>query len=270
MASDLKLRLFKLVAAVMLGLVCAAHAQAQGGPPLITNDPGTPGNANWEINLGVMPVLTDTVKSVQAPQIDLNYGLGDRIQLTYEVPFVWQSATGQQNVTGWSNGFPGVKWRFVDGGENGFNVSTFPQIELGGSTGSVRDGLAENGTRFLLPLEASKTLGPLELDFEVGYYFPFNTARSRYERILGLAWGHKVNERLEAIGEIYDDKVMSSPVHNTTFDVGARYQFHKGLIFLVMAGRSFLGNSSGQPEFFAYTGIQILLDHYGAHLHSEP
>ena len=25
---------------------------AQGGPPLLTDDPGTPGRNNWEINLG--------------------------------------------------------------------------------------------------------------------------------------------------------------------------------------------------------------------------
>jgi len=29
-----------------------------GGPPYYTNDPGTPGNLNWEINLGYMPDLT--------------------------------------------------------------------------------------------------------------------------------------------------------------------------------------------------------------------
>ena len=25
---------------------------AQGGPPFITDDPGTPGNQHWEVNLG--------------------------------------------------------------------------------------------------------------------------------------------------------------------------------------------------------------------------
>jgi hypothetical protein len=30
---------------------------SKGGPPYYTNDPGTPGNLNWEINLGYMPLL---------------------------------------------------------------------------------------------------------------------------------------------------------------------------------------------------------------------
>ena len=45
------------------------------------------GNQSWRHAL-----LTKTDKSVQVFQVDLNYGSGDRIQLTYEVPLVWQSA----------------------------------------------------------------------------------------------------------------------------------------------------------------------------------
>ena len=33
-------------------LFTAAFAHAQGGPPFITDDPGTPGNRQWEINVG--------------------------------------------------------------------------------------------------------------------------------------------------------------------------------------------------------------------------
>jgi len=231
---------------------------AQGGPPLITNDPGTPGNGKWEINIGVMQVLRSGTNVLQVPQIDLNYGLGDRIQLTYEVPFVWQSATGQPNATGWSNGFPGVKWRFFDRGDDGWNISTFPQVEIRGPTGSVKTGIADGGTRLLLPVEVSHPIGPLEVNFEAGYFFPLNSPHSRNERILGLAMGHTFNPKFEAIGEVYDDAVMGVPPQNTTFDLGGRYEFHKNLLLLFMAGRSFSGNSSGQPEFLGYVGLQIL------------
>ena len=80
--------------------------------------------------------------------------------------------------------------------------------------------------------------------------------------------GHKVTEKFEAIGEIYDDKVLGAPDHGATFNLGGRYQFHKGRL-LFMVRRSFNANSSGQAEFLAYTGIQILLDRYGIRLHSE-
>ena len=32
---------------------------AQGGPPLVTDDPGTPGNGNWEINAAIQANPTD-------------------------------------------------------------------------------------------------------------------------------------------------------------------------------------------------------------------
>ena len=41
---------------LLLGLLLAAASTfAEGGPPYYTNDPGTPGHLNWEINLAYMP-----------------------------------------------------------------------------------------------------------------------------------------------------------------------------------------------------------------------
>jgi len=42
---------------VLFLFLAASFAIAQGGPPYYTNDPGTPGNLNWEINFGYMPFL---------------------------------------------------------------------------------------------------------------------------------------------------------------------------------------------------------------------
>ena len=52
---------------------------AQGGPPLLTDDPGTPGDGNWEINIGftIEKLLQETL--YEAPILDINYGLGERI-----------------------------------------------------------------------------------------------------------------------------------------------------------------------------------------------
>ena len=249
------------------GLFYSRPARAQGGPPYLTTDPGTPGNANWEINLGAMQTIRKGVSAYQLPQIDLNFGVGERIQLTYEVPYILQTATAQPQRTGWSNGFYGVKWRFLDRGEGGWQISTFPQIEGGGSALAQKNGIAGNGPRFLLPVEISKKVGPFDLDFEGGYYFPWH---GPYERILGLVAGHSVTHRLELDAELYNDRAMAALPHDTTFDFGGRYKLHKGFILLFMAGRSFNGNSSGQPEFLGYFGIQILLSKYGRELTAEP
>lgn len=61
-------------------------ARSQGGPPLITDDPGTPVNGKWEINFAFTVEKTHAATEYNAPLIDINYGLGDRVQLKYQVP----------------------------------------------------------------------------------------------------------------------------------------------------------------------------------------
>src|ERR1700690_4064865 len=116
--------------------VSAAAGYAQGGPPFITDDPGTPGNKHWEINLGWTGIHNPGASSYQLPDIDINYGLGDRIQLKYEIPLA--AATDENNTTraGLGESFPGVKFRFYEhhraaepkSDENmNFSLGTYPQ-----------------------------------------------------------------------------------------------------------------------------------------------
>jgi hypothetical protein len=252
-----------IIACLLLG---ARAVQAQAGPPFLTNDPGTPGNANWEINLGSMQTITRGASSYQAPQIDLNFGLGDRIQLTFEIPYVLQSGSGEGVQSGWGNALPGIKWRFLDQGEGGWQMSTFPQMETGGSQLARQKGIAVAGPRFLLPFEVTKKVGSFDVDLEAGYYFPGNSPK---ERIFGIVAGRPINDRLELDAEVYDDRVYGAGQHSTTLDIGGRYKLGTGIIALFMAGRSINGISNGQPEFVGYLGVQILLSDYGRRFTSD-
>lgn len=194
----------------------SGSAGAQAGPPFLTNDPGTPGNANWEINLASMQTIARGVGSYQVPQIDLNFGVGDRIQLTYEIPFILQTGTGQPLQSGWGNGYPGVKWRFLDQGEDGWQMSTFPQVETAASLLARQKGIAVAGPRYLLPLEVTRKVGPLDIDFEAGYYV---AGRAPGERILGFVAGRSVSERLELDAEIY----ASYFIFNETVKITANF-----------------------------------------------
>jgi hypothetical protein len=252
------------VTALLLQL--PALAWAQGGPPFLTNDPGTPGDANWEINLGSMQSVARAGSAYQVPQLDINLGLGDRIQLTYEIPYALQASAGQPVHSGWGNALSGVKWRFLDQGEQGWQLSTFPQIETGVSAHAQLTGLGIPGPRYLVPLELARTLGPLQFNIEAGYYIPGHGAK---ERILGFVAGRQLIRRLEVDAEIYDDRTYGTVSHVTTFDLGGRYQLLPGVIALLMAGRSLNGVAEGQPQFFGYLGVQILLSNYGRSLNNS-
>src|SRR5277367_6572953 len=89
----------------------ATSAFAQGGPPYYTNDPGTPGNLNWEINLGYMPFYFSGSSLSHTPDVDINFGIGDRIQLTYEN--AWLRVDNPSPVKfGLGQDQLGFKWRF--------------------------------------------------------------------------------------------------------------------------------------------------------------
>jgi hypothetical protein len=241
-------------------LQCPDAARAQAGPPFLTNDPGTPGNGNWEINLASLQTIVRGASAYQVPQIDLNYGVGDRIQLTYEISYVLQDSTGQPDRTGWGNALPGIKWRFLDQGDDGLQMSFFPQVEMNGTAHARQAGIAVAGPRYLLPVQIARTAGPFDLDLEIGYYLPGNGPK---ERIMGFVAGRQLSERLELDAEIYDDHSFGVPMHTTTLDVGGRYQFGPSFIALFMAGRGVGGSSGGRPEFIGYVGVQLLLSDYG-------
>jgi hypothetical protein len=251
----------------LAALACGAAAGAHGdaGPPYLTNDPGTPGSGNWEINLGAAPTVQSGTRSWQLPQLDFNFGLGERIQLTYEIPYVVQNRDGEAAGGGWSNAYPGLKWRFFDQGEGGWQISTFPQFETAASSLSQRRGIAAAGSRLLLPVEVAKDVGPISLDFEAGYY-----VQGAPERIVGFVAGRKLTPRLELDAELYNDHLLGASPDVTTLDVGGRFRLHRGFILLFMAGRSLAGNGPGQTEFMGYLGVQILLSDYGRSLEKEP
>ncbi len=235
-------------------------ARAQAGPPFLTNDPGTPGNANWEINLASMQTVARGTSAYQVPQIDLNFGVGDRIQLTYEIPYVIATSDGQPDHGAWGNGNPGIKWRFLDLGEGNWQMSVFPQVETGGSRAARESGIAVPGPRYLLPFELTRKVGPLDIDVELGYYV---AGHASGERIMGIAAGRPVTPRLELDAEIYNDHPDGGGPHTTTLDIGGRFKLREGLIALFMVGRSIDGFSQGQPLYMGYFGVQILLSDYG-------
>src|SRR6202161_1285395 len=100
-------------------LCCCAASNAQGGPPYYTNDPGTPGDRNWEINLGYMPFLYNGQSTSHVPDLDINYGGGDRIQLTFENAWLRAKNGGEPPKYGLGQDQVGVKWRFYDSDEKG-------------------------------------------------------------------------------------------------------------------------------------------------------
>ncbi len=241
---------------------CAvASVSAQGGPPYYTNDPGTPGNLNWEINLGYMPFYYSNQSVSHTPDVDINFGIGDRIQLTYENAWLRVQNPGSPVKFGLGQSNPGVKWRFYDAGESGLSISVFPQFFLNNPNNAVHRGITLANDSFLLPFEFSRRFGPIDVDYELGYQA---VHKGPDGWVTGLVLGHRFTPKLELDLEIYSQGVFhQGTVHEgenqPTLDVGGRYKLHRPVILLLMAGRSLEPTGPRQAYFVGYFGIQLLL-----------
>jgi hypothetical protein len=233
-----------------------SQARAQGGPPYYTNDPGTPGNRNWEINLGYMPFLYNASSTTHMPDVDINYGVGDRIQLTYENAWLRVKDGAGAAEYGLGQDQLGVKWRFYDNEKAGFGISIFPQLSINNPDRSVQRGITPPGASLITPIEFTKKLGPIDVNWEVGY----NTVHLGPNGwIAGFVVGHDMSKKLELDAEFYGLGTFNRSNNQQTLDAGLRYKIHPPFILLLMAGRSVAPAYKGQPYFVGYFGMQFLL-----------
>lgn len=270
------IRMRKLLQLILLiAATTASIASAQGGPPFITDDPGTPGNKHLEVNFGWMASHNPAHASYSVPNFDFNYGVGDRLQLKYEAPLA--VATDEHNTTraGLGESLLGIKWRPYEHHRAGepksdenmnFSLGTFPQASINNPTSAVRREIVETGPQYYLPVEFTARLGPVGFDGEVGRWIGNRHAPSRWGR--GLIVGHEFSKRFELYGEIYDlqdaNRVDGEPKQRTlTLDAGGRRALDRSgrLRLLFMGGRAMqaVTRQNSEPDWIAYLGVQIVL-----------
>lgn len=257
-------------------------AMAQGGPPFRSDDPDTPGNRNWEINTVLIGDRNPSEGSYVTPNIDVNYGLGNRVQLKYELPLSIHESRGSSGhvAAGLGNSLLGVKWRFYSHHpstavpdktgrrESNFAVSVYPQLLLSNPTRSVRLDIVEPGPQFLLPLEANARIGPLRISGEFGYWFTNKDVPNSWIR--GVIVGHEFRNKTELYLELCDQDATRASAHEpktreSTLGIGFRTPLAKNgsVWFLGMAGRSLVTvtRTNGQPSWIASVGLQFVTSH---------
>lgn len=220
---------------------------------MITDDPGTPGNGKWEINLAIAFEHRSGETSFDAPAIDLNYGVGDRIQLTLQTAPVLL----KREDHGWIGGLGGteaaVKWRFVDDQRTGLSISMFPRVIFNMSQSSFRRGLSEDGTRFQLPIQIAKSFKTFDLDFEWG---PLASTVGRAEWLYGIVLGVDLTKTTALMAELHGTSRINFDQDVLTANFGVRQKINDHCVFI-----GSLGHELRSPETRAvigYCGVQLL------------
>jgi hypothetical protein len=182
--------------------------------------------------------------------------VGERIQLTYENAWLRVLNGTEPAKYGAGQDQLGVKWRFFDDDKIGLGISVFPQLSVNNPDHSVQRGITPPGASLILPMEFTKKLGPIDVNWEGGYNV---VHKGRNGWIAGLAVGHDVTKKLEVDAEFYGLGTWDSSSEQQTIDAGVRYKLRPPFILLLMAGRSVVAAHTGQPFFVGYFGMQFLL-----------
>jgi hypothetical protein len=240
---------------VILYLSGVSMSYAQGGPPMLTDDPGTPGAGVWEINSALLEDRTTTGRTRSVPHIDINYGWGERIQLKYETGYLFADGPGSAGLqSDWDDSLFGLKWRFLDQEPAGADLSFYPQLELQNSHRAVVCGLAEGGPNLFLPIEVAHAFGAFTLVGEIGYQY---SSSEENEWVAGLLGSLEVSKSLELLAELRSRNPGFSGDGDVILNVGLRQALGAHLKLLASAGTG-LRSGSDTTRFIGYLGIQTL------------
>jgi hypothetical protein len=221
---------------------------------MITDDPGTPGNGHWENNLAISFEHRPNEWSIDAPAIDLNYGVGEHIQLTLQGGPVLLKRSGHGLIGGLGGTEAAVKWRFLDEAKSGFDVSMFPRVIFNITQSSVRRGLAEDGTRFQIPFQVAKTFGRFHADAEFG---PLASTVGRSEWIYGIVGGVELAKTTMLMAELHGTSRMNFTRDVLTVNFGLRHQLTDARILIASIGHE-LRDPDQARSFIGYLGVQLL------------
>jgi hypothetical protein len=241
-----------LALACFFAHILAVHAK--GGPPMITDDPDTPGDGQWEINGAYFEDRTALARDRSFPHIDFNYGLGDHIQLKYETGYLVSSGSGidgsKRDV---DDSLLGIKWRFLDQDKAKVDVSMYPQLDLVNSKRSVWRGVAERGPNLLLPVEVAHTFGSITLVSEVGYQY---SSEKPNDWVAGLLGAFEFTKKLELMAEIRSVSERFLNGGDLIVNVGLRQELVEHLKLIAAAGTG-LRNGTDTTRFLGYLGFQF-------------
>ena len=223
---------------------------AVSSPPMAMDDPGTPGHLGLEVNFVGTFVRSGEARGTES-LLDANFGIGERIQLKYERPYVTMDETGLASQSGLGPTEIGVKWRFLD--SHGWQVAIYPNYVFDDAF-KVTDesGIPEEseGKSFFLPLLVSKTVAHVyTLAANVGYLNNVDHVTKEFSGALGVGRALGANGRI--LAEVFSERDDNLNNLQTDIRVGIVELFlpgtfaHSGYEFPVYAS---FGTSVGRTE----------------------
>jgi hypothetical protein len=255
----------------LLSTKCEAEADepldaTPQSPPLEVDDPSTPGCNRWEINIVVGSDITRTQASWELPLLDVNYGIGDNIQLKYELPFLLNQTQGT-SAAAIGESLAGIKWMFFEDEQTETQIAIYPQVSFVQANADViTQGLASPGSIVTLPILLSRPvghtpLGPIDITADLGYNFSTKPDTADFVSA-SIGIGTPVLNKLVVMGELTTEQAIATISDEgrsqlVRTDLGAMTMVSKRLMLFGAVGRSWVASDS-LDHTYALAGIRLL------------
>jgi|GEM_PF-596505 len=231
-----------------------------GSPPMKADDSGTPGAGNWEINTVFDGDFARGQHLVEAPLFDINYGLGEDVQIKYEVPWVVLREPGEEGqpsrkVHGVGNSLLGLKYRFYDEEESGLSLAVYPQLGFRTPGSKSRDdgGVGEPAS-FLLPLLLTKDFSAASITANTSLEKTSGDSHINLSAVFGV--GTRLSQNNALLSELAVDDLNSSDARRFTVRLGARRKIDENHVLFAALGVDLNGGDDDLHHRYITFGYQ--------------
>lgn len=228
-------------------------AFAEGAPPTLTDDTGTPGDRHWEFDLGIGYARRPGLRTMDLPCAELRYGVGDTGQFTFAISYLTAKEDGFAHVSAVGDTVLGAKWRFYDAGDKGLSISTHPQFCFN-TPGSNADekGLVTDGTTFVLPLQFQHDVGPVTLVAEVAREF----TPGDDDWCFGAAVVYSCTEKVALAAEVSGGCTLRADRSVVTANLSLAVDLTEHSSLLLGIGRELHNHDEPRANLLGFVGIQ--------------
>lgn len=255
---------FRLILA--WAVLCGSPVLA--GPPFVTDDPEPADYQHFEINLAVQGSVVRGSRNANLPNLDINYGALPGLQLHVGLTAPFQSASGSGADYGYGDTEFGLKYRFIEEDEEGWQpqLAVYPNIDL--PTGDASRGLGSGHTKIFLPIWVQKSFGEWQSFGGGGYWLNQQGRQDRNYWFFGWALLRKFSDQWTLGGELFHQTadLTHSPTQggdglsardSSGFNLGGYYTLDEDHHIMLTLGRG-LQTVPTTNQFSYYVGYQII------------
>jgi hypothetical protein len=229
-------------------------------PPLVSGDVPTAEKNGFELYTGFLYESDAGSISRAIPCLELNYGISDRQEITFEIPYL---STDGKN--GFGDATIGTKYVMLQETKKLPGIAGSFELKL--RNGSFSRGLGSGAVNYDFRLRTEKAWGSFTTMANLGYtivgepHFDGTTDSRKNVWFASFVQEYKVTSKTNLLGEIYLE-TSDEPGQPNRFaaNVGFEQEIVRDLTFQAAVGRSLREGTSGGPDLRAYVGLHWVFD----------